>query len=227
MRTMGTQFSSPAMHAFPLSTATFPYASGGRAEDDEDGDTGAPDPQESMEPDSDQSEAQGEEKQIVIEAMLALEGRHPHAEEALERFTDTFGRDALDELEAMVHAHKLAQAEPGDEDNPAADETAPGALGDDEDDDMARAGGGLLSGPGSGQSDEIHGNTPSGRPVLLSDGEYVIDAPTVAALGDGSTNAGARRLDEFRKSVRKQAYGHEKQAKPMASGGRAIVVTLG
>jgi hypothetical protein len=90
-----------------------------------------------------------------------------------------------------------------------------------------QAGGGLLSGPGSGQSDEIEGVTPSGRPVLLSDGEYVIDAPTVAALGDGSTHAGARRLDDFRKKVRSQSYGHDKQAKPMKNGGRTVMVEFG
>lgn len=52
-----------------------------------------------------------------------------------------------------------------------------------------------VTGPGSGQSDDI--------PAQLSDGEYVIDADTVAALGDGSNSAGARRLDEMRKNIRK------------------------
>jgi hypothetical protein len=49
----------------------------------------------------------------------------------------------------------------------------------------------------------------------------------VAALGDGSTNAGARRLDEMRKKIRTAAYGHDKQAKPMKNGGQAILVDLG
>jgi hypothetical protein len=49
-------------------------------------------------------------------------------------------------------------------------------------------------GVGTGQSDDI--------PALLSDGEYVIDADTVAALGDGSNKAGAKVLDEFRKQIR-------------------------
>jgi len=88
-------------------------------------------------------------------------------------------------------------------------------------------GGGLLRGPGTGQSDEIEGTTPSGRPVLLSDGEYVIDAPTVAALGDGSTDAGARRLDALRKQIRQSTYGSDKQAKPMAKGkGGALVLRI-
>lgn len=53
----------------------------------------------------------------------------------------------------------------------------------------------LVEGPGTGREDKI--------PSLLSDGEYVIDAETVALLGDGSTKAGADRLDQFRVSVRK------------------------
>ena len=65
-----------------------------------------------------------------------------------------------------------------------------------------------------------------GKPVLLSDGEYVIDAPTVAALGDGSTEAGARRLDALRKQIRQDAYGHGQQAKPMAKGGKPMVLRI-
>jgi hypothetical protein len=52
-----------------------------------------------------------------------------------------------------------------------------------------------VKGAGTGRSDEI--------PALLSDGEYVMDAETVAMLGDGSSEAGAKRLDDFRINVRK------------------------
>jgi hypothetical protein len=52
-----------------------------------------------------------------------------------------------------------------------------------------------VRGEGTGQSDDI--------PALLSDGEYVIDADTVAALGDGSNKAGAETLDKFREQIRK------------------------
>jgi len=37
---------------------------------------------------------------------------------------------------------------------------------------------------------------------MLSDGEYVFDADTVAALGDGSSKAGAEILDKFRQEIR-------------------------
>jgi hypothetical protein len=49
-------------------------------------------------------------------------------------------------------------------------------------------------GAGTGRSDEID--------AKLSDGEYVIDAETVAMLGDGSSKAGAQRLDQMRKQIR-------------------------
>jgi hypothetical protein len=52
-----------------------------------------------------------------------------------------------------------------------------------------------VKGPGTGRSDDI--------PAVLSDGEYVIDAETVALLGDGSSKAGAKKLDDLRVKVRK------------------------
>ncbi len=60
---------------------------------------------------------------------------------------------------------------------------------------VSRRGGHHVRGPGTGRSDDI--------PARLSDGEYVIDAETVALLGDGSGDAGARRLDEMRRNLRK------------------------
>lgn len=60
---------------------------------------------------------------------------------------------------------------------------------------VSREGGHHVKGPGTGRSDDI--------PALLSDGEYVIDAESVALLGDGSGDEGARRLDEMRNELRK------------------------
>jgi hypothetical protein len=57
--------------------------------------------------------------------------------------------------------------------------------------------GGPIRGIGGGQDDKI--------PAMLSDGEYVFSAQDVADLGDGSNDEGARRLDEMRKLIRKQA----------------------
>jgi hypothetical protein len=54
--------------------------------------------------------------------------------------------------------------------------------------------GAYVQGEGDGQSDDI--------PAMLADGEYVIDAETVAQLGNGSNKAGAKMLDDFRENIR-------------------------
>lgn len=59
-------------------------------------------------------------------------------------------------------------------------------------------------GDGTGQSDDI--------PAMLHDGDYVIDADAVAALGDGSSKAGAHALSQFQSKV----------PHSMSSGGSAV-----
>lgn len=48
-------------------------------------------------------------------------------------------------------------------------------------------------GGGTGQSDDI--------PAMLHDGDYVMDAETVSALGDGSSKAGHKVLESFREQI--------------------------
>ena len=64
--------------------------------------------------------------------------------------------------------------------------------------------GAYVEGAGDGQSDDI--------PAMLADGEYVIDAETVAQLGNGSNKAGAKILDQFRQNIRahKRSAPHDK-----------------
>lgn len=51
-----------------------------------------------------------------------------------------------------------------------------------------------IKGRGTGQSDEI--------PAALSDGEHVLDADLVSMIGDGSNDAGHRRLEQMKRSIR-------------------------
>lgn len=60
---------------------------------------------------------------------------------------------------------------------------------------LPAAEGRYVKGGGTGTSDDI--------PARLSDGEYVLDASTVSMLGDGSSDAGAKKLDEMRENIRK------------------------
>ena len=53
-----------------------------------------------------------------------------------------------------------------------------------------------VGGGADGRSDDVN--------AVLSDGEYVFDAETVALLGNGSSEAGADRLDQMREQIRKQ-----------------------
>lgn len=55
-------------------------------------------------------------------------------------------------------------------------------------------GGRLLRGPGDGVSDSIPANIGGKRPARLADGEFVVPARIVSELGNGSTEAGARKL---------------------------------
>jgi hypothetical protein len=64
-------------------------------------------------------------------------------------------------------------------------------------------GGRLLRGPGDGVSDSIPASIGNKRPARLADGEFVIPARIVSELGNGSTEAGARKLYAMMDRVQK------------------------
>jgi hypothetical protein len=55
-------------------------------------------------------------------------------------------------------------------------------------------GGRLLKGPGDGVSDSIPAVIGKKQPARLADGEFVVPARIVSELGNGSTDAGAKKL---------------------------------
>jgi hypothetical protein len=55
-------------------------------------------------------------------------------------------------------------------------------------------GGRLLRGPGDGVSDSIPATIGNKQPARLADGEFVVPARIVSEIGNGSTEAGARKL---------------------------------
>jgi hypothetical protein len=76
---------------------------------------------------------------------------------------------------------------------------------------QAKAMGGLnqvhsmkIGGGADGRSDDVN--------AVLSDGEYVFDAEAVAMLGNGSSKAGAKKLDDMRAKLRQH------KGKNLASG---------
>ena len=90
---------------------------------------------------------------------------------------------------------------------------------------------GMVPGQGGGMDDNVfmpikEGNKQVGT-LAVSPTEYVVDSYTMAALGDGNPDEGAKVMDKAIKQIRKKAYGTTKQPneidglaalKPMAQG---------
>ena len=74
--------------------------------------------------------------------------------------------------------------------------------------------GGHVKGDMSGGQDDV-------VPIMGAHGEYMLDADTVSALGDGSTDAGIRKLDQFRKALRE----HKRSAPSHSIPPRALSIT--
>lgn len=71
----------------------------------------------------------------------------------------------------------------------------------------------LLRGPGDGMSDDIPATIGDRQPARLADGEFVIPADVVSALGNGSTEAGAKHLHAMMDRTRQKAHGKKTQMK--------------
>ena len=130
---------------------------------------------------------------IMINAIMALQGMSSDPEQDLMEFISAFGMDALQDLQKRV---------------------AMGEMGGGE-----RGVGRLIEGMGDGMSDSVDAEivndmsdpSGSGQPLKVADGEYVIAADAVADIGNGSTDAGAKKLDALMKQVRMARHGTTKQ----------------
>ena len=85
---------------------------------------------------------------------------------------------------------------------------------------------GQVVGNGDGQSDEVPFKVDSEEidMAMLSPDEYVLASDVVSYIGDGSSNAGAAKLDQFMVDVRKQAHGSGKQIEGFEERGLANLV---
>lgn len=83
---------------------------------------------------------------------------------------------------------------------------------------MMLAGGGAIIGAGGGLDDLIQTDISGVTPARLSDGEFVIPADVVSAMGDGSTKAGSEVLYDMIKNIRRHKYGRDKQPPSLKSG---------
>jgi hypothetical protein len=69
-----------------------------------------------------------------------------------------------------------------------------------------------LRGGGDGMSDSIRANIDGKQEARLADGEFVIPADVVSHLGNGSSNAGAKKLYAMMSRARKSRTGKTSQA---------------
>jgi len=119
-----------------------------------------------------------------------------------------------DEVNASLNANATANAVGADNDDAAIGASVNDGTNGNDPGDLARGGlsslaafanggynlgdysdgGRLLRGPGDGVSDSIPASIADKRPARLADGEFVVPARIVSELGNGSTEAGARKL---------------------------------
>lgn len=125
------------------------------------------------------------DKTITSAAVAALQGQHPAPQIALGQYLKRFGQSALRDLVDKVHTGTPMQQA------------------------------GQITGPGDGMSDNVPAQGPGGSDVLLADGEYVVPADVVSGLGNGSTDAGVRKLKDMEASVRQSRTGTKTQPAPL------------
>jgi hypothetical protein len=74
---------------------------------------------------------------------------------------------------------------------------------------------GMVPGDGHGMEDNVYMPITEGKKqvgtLAVSPSEYVVDSYTMAALGNGNADAGAKVMDRVVKHVRKKAYGDTEQ----------------
>ena len=95
--------------------------------------------------------------------------------------------------------------------------------------------GGYLRGATGGMADELDTTIDGEQPAKLSHGEFVIPADVVSHLGDGNSEAGAKKLYEMMDRIRRARTGKKEQAPPIKaekympkfSGGGAVAFADG
>lgn len=126
-------------------------------------------------------------QQIIRRAMEAIRGEGEDPEGALNTYIAYYGKDALQDL------YKRMSGEEAPEEESEFPE-------------------GLIKGPGNGMDDMATARMArGGQKVLLSNDEFIIPADVVSGLGDGSSEAGARKLYAMMDRVRKDKTGTTKQ----------------
>jgi hypothetical protein len=75
------------------------------------------------------------------------------------------------------------------------------------------AGGKYIRGPGDGMSDDIKANIDGTQEARLANSEFVLPADVVSHIGNGSSEAGAKKLYAMMDRIRHARTGNKKQGK--------------
>jgi hypothetical protein len=104
----------------------------------------------------------------------AILGDAENADQIIQAFISVFGQEAFEELRDQVLKSQVPDAQTQ----------------------------GMIEGSGGGMDDEVMGMIGNQQGVAVSPGEYIIPADVVSSLGDGSSDAGADKLDRMLDDVR-------------------------
>ena len=124
-----------------------------------------------------------EANKIIDDAVNAIKGLSDSPEIALGVFVAKYGEEALEDLIERVNDGEFDQLR---EDN-------------------------MIEGEGDGMDDKVPATLEGEQDVMLSDGEFVVPADVVSGIGNGSSDAGARELEDMMTRVRQLRTGKKEQ----------------
>ena len=128
------------------------------------------------------------DKELISSAIDVIQGEitDPDQQQViLGQFVAQFGQDALQDLVARVQSGDIAAG--------------------------PQEGDGMVEGAGDGMADMIPASMEGDQDVLLSDGEFVVPADVVSGIGNGSSDAGANKLEDMMDRVRELRTGGKTQ----------------
>lgn len=139
----------------------------------------------------DMSEAPND-KELISDAVDAIQGRSDNPEIVLGRFMARYGEEALRDLVERVQSGEFSM--------------------------NAEVTEGKVNGVGDGMDDMIPATLEGEQDVVLSDGEFIVPADVVSGLGNGSTDAGSKALYEMMDRVRELRTGKREQPEQVPLG---------
>ncbi len=126
-----------------------------------------------------------EANKVIDDAVNAIKGLSDSPEIALGVFVAKYGEEALEDL--------IERVNDGEFDQPREDN--------------------MIEGEGDGMDDKVPATLEGEQDVMLSDGEFVVPADVVSGIGNGSSDAGARELEDMMTRVRQLRTGKKEQPK--------------